>query len=82
MERPVGEIGPNIVSVKPADAALVSRNEKVEFEARKQFYQSLVHEKKKEKKIDRLVFTGKVLFPIFIVFFSSAYFWYGLSMMA
>ena len=39
----------------PATANLISRNEKVEYEARKQFYKSLEYQKTKMKKIERLV---------------------------
>ena len=81
VERPVGGPESNTVQVKPAHGSLISRNEKVEFEARKQFYKSLVHGEKKMKKIERLVFIGKVVFPIFIISFSAVYFFYGLSKM-
>ena len=38
----------NIIKVLPSD--LISRNEKVEFEARKQFYESLRYTEKKNMK--------------------------------
>ena len=68
MERKVGENEPNIVKVKPAANKLVYRNEKVEYEVITAFYTDLVHDKKKLKKVERLQYVGKVIFPIFIHF--------------
>ena len=82
MERKVGEKeSAKVLNVKPAAATLVSRNEKVEYEARKSFYASIAYEERKLKKIEKLQFIGKVVIPIFIISFSSIYFWYGLSSM-
>ena len=80
-ERPVGEPEKRPIQVIPATADLISRNEKVEFEARKQFYKSLEYQKTQMKKIERLVFISKVVFPILILSFTAIYFYYGLSVM-
>ena len=83
VEREAGTDGkendvPNkIIKVSPAD--LISRDEKVEFEARKKFYKDLTYSKKKEKQIARLQFVGKTIFPSLIISFSSLYFMYGFS---
>ena len=75
------EAGPdpqgNIIKVSPLD--LISRNEKVEFEARKQFYEDLIYSKRKEKQIERLQFVGKTVFPLLIILFCGIYFLYGFS---
>ena len=67
----------NIIKVLPSD--LISRNEKVEFEARKQFYESLRHTEKKTLKIKKLQFVGQTVFPILITSFTALYFVYGFS---
>ena len=81
VERPVGDQQTNVVKVKPAASKLISRNEKVEYEARKELYNGLEQSRKVLQKIDNLVFVGKVIVPTFIILFSSLYFWYGLSRM-
>ena len=65
--------------IKVAPADLISRDEKVEFEARKQFYESLQYTKKRARKMERMQFVGKTMFPILIISFSVVYFMYGFS---
>ena len=66
-----------MIKVAPAD--LISRDEKVEFEARKQFYESLQYSKRQAKKMERFQFVGKTIFPMMIIVFSALYFMYGFS---
>ena len=71
------DVGANVIRVSPAD--LISRDEKVEFEARKQFYENLVITKQRESKLEKLQFVGRTVFPLLIISFSSMYFMYGFS---
>ena len=71
--------GKNVIKVSPAD--LISRDEKVEFEARKQFYESLQYTRKRAQRMERLQFVGKTIFPVLIILFSTSYFLYGFSQM-
>ena len=77
MDAKKNDVRNNIIKVSPAD--LISRDEKVEFEARKKFYEDLVYTMKKERQIERLQFMGKTIFPLFIISFSILYFMYGFS---
>ena len=71
-----GEKG-NVIKVTPAD--LITRNEKVEFEARKEFYEKLVYTNKRSKRLQKFQFIGKTILPAFIISFSALYFMYGLA---
>ena len=66
-----------VIKVSPAE--LISRDEKVEFEARKQFYEDLLYSKNKASRIKRLQFVGRKVFPALIMLFSTLYFMYGFS---
>ena len=67
----------NVIKVSPAD--LISRDEKVEFEARKEFYENIVYTNKRSKRLQKFQFVGKTILPAFIISFSALYFIYGFS---
>ena len=69
--------GNKVIKVSPAE--LISRDEQVEFEARKQFYENLLYTKNKASRIRRLQFVGRKVFPTLIMLFSILYFMYGFS---
>ena len=66
-----------VIKVTPSE--LISRDEQIEFEARKKFYENLKYSKKKASRIERLQFVGQKIFPVLILLFSTIYFMYGFS---
>ena len=67
--------------MKPANANLVSVNEKVELEAQKEFYKNIEIEmsKKKSKQLERLRRVNLVYLPFMALIFAVIFWFVGLK---